>query len=113
MALAGCGTASTADNSLPTGISSHHRHAGLWEPYDERLSRTVMRVREGVRVREVPSRYSPGTESNVPGEVLLLDLPEPRRRHEVDLVNVGARLGCGVGQIVHRHGSPDFAGDRE
>src|SRR5665647_1195579 len=30
--------------------------AGLREPYDERLSRTVLREREG----EVPSRYSPG-----------------------------------------------------
>ena len=32
------------------------KNAGLWEPYDERLSRTVLREREG----EVPSRYSPG-----------------------------------------------------
>ena len=31
-------------------------NAGLWEPYDRRLSRTVLREREG----EVPSRYSPG-----------------------------------------------------
>jgi hypothetical protein len=30
--------------------------AGLWEPYDGRLSRTVLREREG----EAPSRYSPG-----------------------------------------------------
>ena len=29
--------------------------AGLWEPYDGRLSRTVLREREG----EVPSRHSP------------------------------------------------------
>ena len=33
------------------------KNAGLWEPYDGRLSRTVLREREG----EVPSRYSPGT----------------------------------------------------
>ena len=31
------------------------KNAGLWEPYDGRLSRTVLREREG----EVPSRYSP------------------------------------------------------
>ena len=33
------------------------KNAGLWEPYDGRLSRTVLREREG----EVPSRYSPGS----------------------------------------------------
>jgi hypothetical protein len=43
-------------SSSPIGISSPHRHAGLWEPYDGRPSRTVLREREG----EVPSRYSPG-----------------------------------------------------
>jgi RNA-directed DNA polymerase len=42
--------------SLPIGISSPHRPAGLWEPYDGRPSRTVLREREG----EAPSRYSPG-----------------------------------------------------
>ena len=31
------------------------KNAGLWEPYDGRLSRTVLREREG----EVPSRHSP------------------------------------------------------
>ena len=35
------------------------KNAGLWEPYDGRLSRTVLREREG----EVPSRYSPGVGS--------------------------------------------------
>ena len=30
------------------------KNAGLWEPYDGRLSRTVLREREGV-----PSRHSP------------------------------------------------------
>ena len=33
------------------------KNAGLWEPYDGRLSRTVLREREG----EVPSRHSPGS----------------------------------------------------
>ena len=33
-------------------------NAELWEPYDGRLSRTVLREREG----EVPSRHSPGFE---------------------------------------------------
>ena len=32
------------------------KNAELWEPYDGRLSRTVLREREG----EVPSRHSPG-----------------------------------------------------
>ena len=32
------------------------KNAGLWEPYDGRLSRTVLTEREG----EVPSRHSPG-----------------------------------------------------
>ena len=45
------------------------KNAGLWEPYDGRLSRTVLREREG----EVPSRHSParlittGPQSSVPG----------------------------------------------
>ena len=43
------------DSSL-TGTSLLQPHAGLWEPYDGRLSRTVLREREG----EVPSRHSPG-----------------------------------------------------
>ena len=34
------------------------KNAGLWEPYDGRLSRTVLREREG----EVPSRYSPDSQ---------------------------------------------------
>ena len=34
------------------------KNAGLWEPYDGRLSRTVLREREG----EVPSRHSPGVD---------------------------------------------------
>ena len=39
------------------------KNAGLWEPYDGRLSRTVLREREG----EVPSRYSPGIETGIRG----------------------------------------------
>ena len=42
------------DSSL-TGTSSPQPHAGLREPYDGRLSRTVLTEREG----EVPSRHSP------------------------------------------------------
>ena len=46
---------SASHNSSLTGTSSPQPHAGLWEPYDQRLSRTVLREREG----EVPSRHSP------------------------------------------------------
>ena len=38
------------------------KNAGLWEPYDGRLSRTVLREREG----EVPSRHSPGSLHKAP-----------------------------------------------
>ena len=47
---------SASHNSSLTGTSSLQPHAGLWEPYDGRLSRTVLTEREG----EVPSRHSPG-----------------------------------------------------
>ena len=47
---------SASHNSLLTGTSLLQPHAELWEPYDRRLSRTVLREREG----EVPSRHSPG-----------------------------------------------------
>ena len=47
---------SASHNSSLTGTSSPQPHAELWEPYDGRLSRTVLREREG----EVPSRHSPG-----------------------------------------------------
>ena len=47
---------SASHNSSLTGTSSLQPHAELWEPYDGRLSRTVLREREG----EVPSRHSPG-----------------------------------------------------
>ena len=50
----------TVDGASPpcsrTGTCCHPPHAGLWEPYDGRPSRTVLRGREG----EAPSRYSPG-----------------------------------------------------
>ena len=46
---------SASHNSSLTGTSSLQPHAELWEPYDGRLSRTVLREREG----EVPSRHSP------------------------------------------------------
>ena len=49
--------ASASHNSSLTGTSLLQPNAGLWEPYDGRLSRTVLREREG----EVPSRHSPGT----------------------------------------------------
>src|SRR5664279_1789196 len=39
----------------PTGNSSPSPDAGLWEPYDGRLSSTVLGEREG----EVPARHSP------------------------------------------------------
>ena len=48
---------SASHNSSLTGTSSLQPHAGLWEPYDGRLSRTVLTEREG----EVPSRHSPGS----------------------------------------------------
>src|SRR4051794_29096534 len=38
-----------------TGISSLHPNAGLWEPYDGRLSRTVLREPGG----ETPPGHSP------------------------------------------------------
>ena len=47
---------SASHNSSLTGTSSLQPHAGLWEPYDGRLSRTVPREREG----EVPSRHHQG-----------------------------------------------------
>ena len=47
------------------------KNAELWEPYDGRLSRTVLREREG----EVPSRHSPRLLSHeLPIGNLLLDI---------------------------------------
>ena len=56
-----CPTA-PATRSSPTGTCFHAPHAGLWEPYDGRLSRPVLREREG----EVPSRHSPNNRFGVP-----------------------------------------------
>ena len=69
------------------------KNAGLWEPYDGRLSRTVLREREG----EVPSRYSPGYTERCPH----LQAAEPYSRvvvvvEQVDvacIVCVDARSG--------------------
>ena len=52
---------SASHNSSLTGTSSPQPHAELREPYDGRLSRTVLREREG----EVPSRHSPGVAEHV------------------------------------------------
>ena len=56
------------------------KNAGLWEPYDGRLSRTVLREREG----EVPSRHSPAAmgpmlSPRVPHHV---PIPGPRMERE-------------------------------
>ena len=67
--------------------------AGLWEPYDGRLSRTVLREREG----EVPSRHSPtstrpGTTSHVLvdgfcGRIASLCSCHHANRHEATIVS--------------------------
>ena len=51
------------------------KNAGLWEPYDGRLSRTVLREREG----EVPSRHSPGCAAEL--AVRARTAPPQRLRH--------------------------------
>ena len=56
----------TCPDCSPTGTSSRPRLVGLWEPYDGRLSRTVLREPEG----ETPSGYSP----RLLGEQTCLDL---------------------------------------
>jgi hypothetical protein len=109
-------------SSSPIGISSPHRHAGLWEPYDGRPSRTVLREREG----EVPSRYSPGEhdrEVSLDGVALavvdraglqvglghaeaLLDVPELviAADHEVRGNQGAVRAGGEVGDVAFRPG---------
>src|ERR1035437_2761337 len=47
---------STSQDSSPTGICSRLPQVDLWEPYDGRLSRTVLREPGG----EIPPGYSPG-----------------------------------------------------
>ena len=67
---------SASHNSSLTGTSSPQPNAELREPYDRRLSRTVLREREG----EVPSRHSPGS---VAGQHRVDGVGEPaHRRHE-------------------------------
>src|ERR1019366_1795399 len=46
---------STSQDSSPTGICSRLPEVDLWEPYDGRLSRTVLREPGG----EIPPGYSP------------------------------------------------------
>jgi hypothetical protein len=86
----------------PTGICCLPPHGGLWEPYDGRPSRTVLREREG----EAPSRYSPwsrpGRRGWSPrrgldrGDTMRLAGLKRRSRH--DRVNCGlaGHLGWGV-----------------
>ena len=54
--MAATGQDLMAADTASAGTSSLQPHAGLWEPYDGRLSRTVLTELEG----EVPSRHSPG-----------------------------------------------------
>ena len=49
---------STSQDSSPTGICSRLPEVDLWEPYDGRLSRTVLREPGG----EIPPGYSPEPE---------------------------------------------------
>ena len=72
--------------SSPTGTSSRPPAVGLWEPYDGRLSRTVLREPEG----EIPSGYSPNTTTSsagsprIPGSHSI----SPRRCSWLNLVEV-------------------------
>ena len=53
------------------------KNAGLWEPYDGRLSRTVLREREG----EVPPRHSPPLSATLPKHPAIRGtVPTPRTR---------------------------------
>jgi len=54
---------STSLDCSPTGTSSRPPTAGLWEPYDGRPSRTVLREPEG----ETPSGYSSRPRRSTPG----------------------------------------------
>ena len=78
------------------------KNAGLWEPYDGRLSRTVLREREG----EVPSRHSPGSVGAWTGwpatlrgarcaPCVLTQRPHPRR----DMVDALEDFVEGAGQV--------------
>ncbi len=58
-----------------TGTCCLPPHAGLWEPYDGRPSRTVLRGRG-----EAPSRYLPGVK-HYPAQQLRDDLVDQLQRH--------------------------------
>ena len=87
-----------------TGTCCHPPNAGLWEPYDGRPSRTVLREREG----EAPSRYSPGyyrrraAAGGRPPNTLweLIALPGPGNPAGRATVPVGA---CGCLKPCRRH----------
>ena len=64
------------------------KNAGLWEPYDGRLSRTVLREREG----EVPSRHSPGGGDHYPA-ALTPRLPTPNPLCRTPHLDSGSPLG--------------------
>ena len=66
------------------------KNAGLWEPYDGRLSRTVLREREG----EVPSRHSPGTHRPKPKTGPRRTVHSYQLRDRQDT----ARRGCPAGR---------------
>src|SRR5450759_5164838 len=76
---------STSQDSSPTGICSRLPEVDLWEPYDGRLSRTVLREPGG----EIPPGYSPDPPfaGRCPGRV-------------GDLSGVGADVHPVVGQRV-------------
>ena len=66
------------------------KNAGLWEPYDGRLSRTVLREREG----EVPSRHSPGQPGGRCGWVQCRAMRRRCQRNSVSgVTSHPARLG--------------------
>ena len=81
---------SASHNSSLTGTSSLQPNAELWEPYDGRLSRTVLTEREG----EVPSRHSPGGS--------LPPLTTPQTRDTPPRVVSGLRRGMPLRVVVHR-----------
>ena len=71
------------------------KNAGLWEPYDGRLSRTVLREREG----EVPSRYSPCVLKGSDDD----DDVEDRRHDPCCASDGGGSCGVAVGAEIANH----------
>ena len=69
------------------------KNAGLWEPYDGRLSRTVLREREG----EVPSRHSPCVLKGSDDDV------EDRRHDPCCASDGGGSCGVAVGAEIPNH----------